>query len=529
MKTKYLIHTLIFTSLLQGCGRSLKTNELHNQNLKSYDKFTEYTPVKQNIKPVNQVMKFTGPKKDLKVNGIGLGGLANLLTKTYKVNVSSTNHNDELTISCDYKNVNLEYILNDLVDKYNVGFEKVGTGYSIYPPQVKSKIFHLHYHNFKRSGSSSISTNGSGGNSSGGSGGDSGGSSSSSIQTSVENSFWANIMEAINVIIQDDKNVEDAQVFGSGYNNSSMKSGAISIDKDNGIIIVRAYPRALKMVETFINKVKKNCLKQVVIEAKILEIELKDEFDFGVDWSLLKSETGNGIKFDPSVNAIGDGTAVPGLFSTNLSLGSDVIFKSAIKMLSNQGTVSVLSSPKISVINNQKAIIKYGDNVSFVSNASDNSTTTGTTTKTSSGFGTQSYFSGIALDATPTITEDLDIIIHLHPVVSRVEQDKKSFKLNDKVNEVSFPKISNRETDTIVKAKSGDVVVIGGLSQSNTSMKQSGPGGRNYIVGALGRQIKSSRRTELIILLRPIIVESFDDFDKVNTKDYVVQESLSGF
>ncbi|MFO1130313.1 MAG: hypothetical protein U1E31_02950 [Rickettsiales bacterium] len=459
-----------------------------------------------------------------------IDGIANVLSKTYNVSISSaTQQNDTFAFTFDYKNVCLEYVLDNLTERYNIGYEKTQSGYTIYAPQVMSKIFNLNYHNFNRQASSSVNINSSNTLDNN----ISYNNNSSSITTKMEDSFWKNIISSIKVIIKEEssQNVIDLR-DDIEYNQT------ISVDNENGIIIVRAMPRALKRVAQFINNVKRNCLKQVMIEAKILEVTLTDEFQHGIDWKMLGNKIGNVLNFDSIGNnsLSNESGLISGVFNGNLNFGEGDKnnFQSFISILSTQGAVSVLSSPKISTLNNQRAMIKFGDDQYYIlkstnGTAVQQSSTGATNTTPISSFETKGFFSGIALDTTPTITKDQQIVMHIHPVITRVTKDEQTVTINGNTNKLIFPKIENREADTIVKANSGDIIVIGGLSENKSDLQQTGPSGQKKILSIVGQTKKNSSKKELIILLRPIIIDSYDTDNLIDEEKFLIKEDITGF
>lgn len=544
IKNNFLIKIIIMIALISSCSHNKKINKNYNENIKNFNKFQEFTDNKKNnymasldSSNCNKTKLYSKcVKKDIKVQNMKIDGIANVLSKVYKVNIgSASQQNDNLVFSFDYKNVCLDYILDSLIDRYNIGNDKTSTGYTIYSPQIMSKIFNLSYHNFNRSATSSVNISSSGGNRDNLSV-----NGNSSIKTTIEDNFWKNVINGIKVIIEKEQDKDNTILQYS--TNDIDDQRFISVDSENGIIIVKAMPRALRKVDQFIENIKKNCLKQIVIEAKILEVTLTDEFNYGINWGLLGEKIGNftnNFGFNSMNNNNGsqsDTSLVSGVFSGEFKMGGadNNNFQALISMLSSQGNVSVLSSPKISALNNQRAMIKFGtDQYYIISSAS----TVGQTTTNAQGnvsvqqgnsFSSQTFFSGIALDATPTITRDGEIVMHIHPVITRVTKDQQNIKLNGQDNSLVFPKIDSREADTVVKAKSGDIIIIGGLTQNFAELEQTGPSGSKKIASIFGRQKKHSQKTELIILLRPVIVDKYKIDESVKDK-YLIDENITGY
>ena len=169
----------------------------------------------------------------------------------------------------------------------------------------------------------------------------------------------------------------------------------------------------------------------------------------------------------------------------------------------------MLSSPRVSTLNNQKAVIKAGDDEYFVTGVTSNTLVSNVGSNTSN-LDLAPFFSGVALDVTPQLSEGGQIILHIHPTVSNVTAKILSVTANGQANSLPLAYSEVREADTVVKATSGQLIVIGGLMQVNRSSQ-------DYRIPVLGdipwlgnlfrSQQKINTRSELVILLRPIIVD----------------------
>jgi MSHA biogenesis protein MshL len=198
-------------------------------------------------------------------------------------------------------------------------------------------------------------------------------------------------------------------------------------------------------------------------------------------------------------------------FGNLFAIGSSTSnFASLITLLSTQGSVHVLSSPRVATVNNQKAVIKVGSDEFFVTDISSDNTTTIAGTITSPDLTLTPFFSGIALDVTPQISKDGEVILHIHPSISEVTDQVKTIVLGEEELRLPLAFSTVRESDSIVKALSGQVVVIGGLMKTISSDDKGGVPGMDEVpvVGELFKQKrKLNRRSELVILLRPIVVD----------------------
>ena len=182
-----------------------------------------------------------------------------------------------------------------------------------------------------------------------------------------------------------------------------------------------------------------------------------------------------------------------------------------LSFLESQGAVQVLSSPRIATLNNQKAVIKVGTDEFFVTNVSTTSTSTGTTSTVSPTITTQPFFSGIALDVTPQISDDDQITLHVHPSVSLVTDKTKTLSLGS-LGTFTLPLASStiNESDTIVRVRDGTIAAIGGLMRQQQSNSDSGlPGASNspILSGIFGSRSRQLAKSELVILLKVTLIK----------------------
>ena len=200
-------------------------------------------------------------------------------------------------------------------------------------------------------------------------------------------------------------------------------------------------------------------------------------------------------------------SAIGGVTSMKIS-GAD--FTTMINLLDTQGDVDVLSSPRVTAANNQKAVIKVGTDEYFVTNVSS-TTVGGTTPVTTPEVELTPFFSGIALDVTPQIDGEGNILLHIHPSVINIKEQIKSIKIAGSELELPLAQSDIRESDTVIKAKTGEVVVIGGLMKSeNIDLVSKVPLlGDIPLIGELfTNRAKSLKKTELVLLLKPTVVEA---------------------
>lgn len=280
------------------------------------------------------------------------------------------------------------------------------------------------------------------------------------------------------------------------------------------MITVRAFPDEIREVRQFLGISQERMQRQVILEAKILEVTLSDGYQQGINWSNISASIGNSGSI--VVNRPGS-TVLPGLDAIGSLLGgqtnvtiSDGSFEAVLSFMSTQGDLNVLSSPRVTASNNQKAVIKVGNDQYYVTALSSNAGN-GENSNAVPEVTLTPFFSGISLDVTPQIDDKGNVFLHVHPAVIEVEEETKQLNLGGDFQNVTLPlaKSSIRESDSVIRARDGDVVVIGGLMKSNTIERVS----KVPFLGdipALGHLFRNTsnltQKTELVILLKPTVV-----------------------
>ncbi len=408
-------------------------------------------------------------------------------------------------VSLNLKGVTISQVMESLRDVYDYDFQRTGATFRVLPATLQTRLFKVDYLRVNRTGQSQ--TRISSGQISDKVGG--AGATANEVTTESKSDFWTELEASLKAL-----------VTGAGRN--------VVVSPQSGVVVVRALPSELRNMELFLNTTQTSIERQVILEAKILEVELNDDFQSGINWTAALFESGNnktitlgqtrgggtsagvvsGVLGATGVVAGSPFASAAGIFSLALKLNDFNVF---IDLLKQQGKVHVLSSPRISTVNNQKALIKVGSDEYFVSDITFNpATTTGTTTAAASTTPKfKPFFSGIALEVIPQISENGDVILYIHPTVSQVETQEKSITLDDKTITLPLALSNVRESDSIVRAANNQVVVIGGLMQDKSRSDRVGlPGAEGPLLGSLlSHKRGSSRKSELVILLRPTVVE----------------------
>ena len=313
------------------------------------------------------------------------------------------------------------------------------------------------------------------------------------IETKTENDFWKELQSSLQMLV------------------SGSPESKVMVSPQTSSVIVRAYPANIREVADYLSAIQDVMGRQVLLEARVLEVILGDSFQSGIDWSsIASSSSSSNLTFTQNGRQVtnpDDTSLLAGVFNISFA---DSNFDLMIDLLETQGMVQVLSSPRISTLNNQKAVIKVGTDEFFVTDISSTTVANAGSSTTSPDVTLTPFFSGIALDVTPQIDPDGNIVLHIHPSISEVEDQEKLLTLGDEQVTLPLARSTIRESDSIIRAQSGQVVVIGGLMQTQTSDTDSGLPFLKDVEG-LGHLFKQknmrNRKTELVILIRPILVE----------------------
>ncbi len=438
-------------------------------------------------------------------------------------------------ITLNLKNVTVPQVMETVRDVFGYDFEFRNGAFHVFPDVMRTRIFRVNYLDIVRTGRSNmrvssgqVTENYTPGQDTataavGNTGGNVGSGSQrravpgSEIRTASESDFWADLHTAVSAIV------------GNGEGRS------VVVSPQSGLVVVRALTSELRDVAAYLESTQNVVQRQVILEAKILEVSLSDGYQAGINWAglvgnatdnLILGQTGGGSYFEDGSSIIDgntgnlnplaptavDGTATSafgGVFTAAVNIAGD--FTAFIELLKTQGDVQVLSSPRVSTVNNQKAVIKVGTDEFFITDIQSNTNTGTATTTIQNNVELTPFFSGVALDVIPQISEDGEIILHIHPTVSTVVERIKDIGLSTTTTlSVPLAVSSIRESDSIVRARNGQVIVIGGLMQNTVNEDRAAVPGLSDVpvVGGLFRQRRDRiRKSELVILLRPIIVD----------------------
>ncbi len=312
----------------------------------------------------------------------------------------------------------------------------------------------------------------------------------SNIQTTSENDFWKDLKEALQALV------------------GTSDGRYVIVSPQASLVTVHALPSEIAAMKEFLKHSEESLQRQVVLEARIIEVTLKDEYQQGVQWDRISSGLAGSISFSTSGGVLGNAISseLGGISSLSIARGD---FDGVIDLLQTQGDVQMLSNPRVTATNNQKAVIKVGEDEYFVTDVSSSEDIGNVSQQNNSDIELTPFFSGIALDVTPQIDRYGSVILHVHPSVTQTEEQTKFIRLGDVDLELPLAQSNIRESDTVIRAASGEIVVIGGLMQTITSDEVSKTPvlGDIPVVGNLFKSVrKKQNKKELVILLRPTVV-----------------------
>jgi len=429
-------------------------------------------------------------------------------------------------ISVNLKDVTVEEALSAIRELYGYEYRLEGSRIFMQPSGLQTRVFQVNYLPGLRRGSSDLRVqSGSSDTPSGGttivgstpapSGTGNSAQESTRVTTQHQSDFWTDLRTAVLTIV------------GAGEGRS------VVVSPHSGVVVVRAFPQQLRSVEQFLRATKLSVERQVMIEAKIIDVELSDSYQAGINWALFRGDLvagqiGTGAAAlaatgGLSGNAASIATGRIGSTATAGSIAGGSIFGLALQtdnfaalidFLESQGNVQVLSSPRIATLNTQKAVLKVGRDEIFVANIDP-----GSAVATSGGAAQQTptprlapFFSGIVLDVTPQIDDANNIILHIHPAITDVTERNRAIPFGISGEPVNFPLASRavNESDTIVRVNDGNIVAIGGLMSVDVRDQRGGiPGIADEGLGRLLRNtVQTKRKRELVILLKPTLIQS---------------------
>ena len=373
-----------------------------------------------------------------------------------------------------------------------------------------------------------------------GSGGGSGGTnnSTSSVSNTSNNRFWETLVQNIKDTLRETDKVmpegpaeapAQAGVAGAPGSPTAVRPAAVTFreaaaviaNPETGLIAVRATGRQHDKIQQFLDLVMASARRQVMIEATVIEVQLNDNYQQGINWSSLRTSATEGLSVaqgqvgSPLSSSVAPGIS-PGVFVMSYlkpltALGN---ITATVQLLESFGKVKVLSSPKISVLNNQTALLKVVDNkVYFTITATTEDPTVqgrpGRSTYTSE---LHTVPVGFVMSVTPQVAESDEVTLNVRPTISRivgfVQDPNPALAQANVISNV--PVIQTREMESVLRVASGNIAVMGGLMQDSVDNLKDGVPLLSRLPGvgdAFAYRNEKTSKSELVIFIRPVVVK----------------------
>ena len=305
-----------------------------------------------------------------------------------------------------------------------------------------------------------------------------------------------------NALQQNPSPASSSQAVGSSVmrRNTFREAASVIVNPETGIVTVRATGRQHERIQEFLDRVIQAARRQVLIEATIVEVALSDGYAQGIDWTQISS--GGLVRV---INQIGG--------AVNLSFtreGSENP-KALISLLDSFGQVRVLSSPRLSVLNNQTALLKVVENYVYFSVKADTTTTANVGTSVTYTTTPQTVSVGLVMGVTAQISDDDSVILNVRPTITSIAKEIPDPNPDLKKNQINnlVPVIRTREIESVLRIGSGNIAVLGGLMEDRIDYQnQRIPlAGQIPLAGELfNYRDNRAQKTELVIFLRPVVI-----------------------
>jgi len=412
---------------------------------------------------------------------------------------------DALSTKLNYINVE-DYSLKDLLDlmlsENNIFYELKNNQKILKLANFKTKTYFIDYVSFsqRKSATNKVIKTGSSGD----------GSDSTTMDFVSEFKFWDKISDDVGYILHRDEDSHQIQ-------------GKVLINQEGGMLTVTGTKKQLFRVEKYITTLMNRLHKEILLEAKIIEVIYNEDNAEGIDWS----------KFELSIRGSSDAlrqrksNVLSGDFKKpNYLIGYDFSMEGLISFLKTQGDVNIVSNPKVMTLNNQPAVINVGTEVNYRYQTESTTDLSSDTGNTAISYENDSTFVGVTLDITPQVTKNDYIILKINPVISELVNIDSKHVDNNGIP-ILAPDIKIKQLSSIVKVKNNNKIVVGGLISKNESYEDTSVPGLSSIP-LLGKAFQSStkvvKKGELIIVITPRIVSgqhnpSLDEIDEKYNKE----------
>jgi MSHA type pilus biogenesis protein MshL len=485
-------------------------------------------PVTRTIAPPPPQARHKAETYSVVVNQVPVRELLFALARDAQVNVD-IHPGIEGSVTLNAIDQTLPQLLTRISSLVDMRFELDGNKLVVMPDAPFLRSYRVDYVNMSRDVTGAVSINTQiastssaavTGSSSTSSTSGSGNSSSTRIENVAKNRFWESLERNIRDLLHEtDKllpdTASDAPAAGEPADGAPARpehrvtfreAAAVILNPETGVINVRATSRQHEKVQEFISQVTRIARRQVLIEATIAEVQLTDNYQQGIDWTAF-ARGGKRGGATLSLNTSSPDVTTNPPFAIGLGRGRELV--DSIKLLEAYGDVKVLSSPKLSVLNNQTALLKVVNNIVYFEIKADVVANTNTQAVRSFTATPRSVSVGLVMAVTPQISGDGYVLLNVRPTISRKVGDAQ-----DPTPDLSAPNlvpvIQTRELESVMRVASGETAVLGGLMQDELNYTRDSIPGVSSIpfIGALfSARNETSRKTELVVLIRPVVVD----------------------
>ena len=484
MKKVNIIFLLVFF-IISGCSSERHTiKKAASPSIASY---LRSEPVPFHLKPIKKKISILDLEKvSFYAKSIPYKDAIMQILKSRSLNVAFDNNLNNYAanplINLSLNNVSLRDALNTIAGIAGISWEKRKNTIWITP--FKTKIYDIGFLGIVRSSKSVLGGDVLGGSS---------GSADNNITSPLQGSFT--LSSSSNA-----KKGDIYKILSNNIKNLLSKNGHFTLDQAGGILMVTDEPNNIRLITKYMDAISKSYRRQVMIEAKIIEVNLTKSWQLGIDWSVLARTVSLGQQ------TINFGNNIPAMVFNVNKIKASRHFNATIKALSQFGSLRLVSEPHLRVMNAQPAILSVGRSISFIKKIEITQESTSSATTTTPTVDISSIFDGIVFGITPFIKNDGKVLLRIVPIKSKLislEEKKVSG------NTYTLPTVDLRELSTVVDVESGNIIALGGLISKTRQSDNTGlPFLSNLpVVGnAFKQQQHLSNNIELVILLKPVIL-----------------------
>ena len=406
-------------------------------------------------------------------------------------------------VNVHLQDVSVDRALDALLEPAELGYEVVDNVLVVYKQGMVTRWITFDYPVTTREGRGELEISASSSGSSGEGGGESEGSNKSHVTSEASMSVWPEVMAALKVIVfQNQGNIQEEGGDGEelAVNVSDLEGRTLVAHPMASMVMVTAEWSRVNQVEELIERLEESLRRQVSIEVQILEVYLDDETQTGVNWNVLNM---NSDISNIALNTLDATQHVADSFF-QFTMDSKHV-AGVIEAISTSGDINTISSPKITTLNNQKAVVRIvTEEVFYESQVEPAVISNGVATDPVINYSPRTYSVGVVLDVTPQVGQDRVITLNVHPTISDIVGIAESPNLD------TAPVLSIRELDTVGKVNGGETLVIAGLMSERLNTSRTGiPILKDLpILGYLfGKTSHKKTNIELVMLLTPVIME----------------------